>query len=407
MKILNSKFQIPNSGTGQIPYLNRRSCIAGQAALTAVLFFLFISLAIIFGFTSLAIKETRISRINFDAKKSYFLSEAGQEDAIYRIVNAKQISGSETIIIDGETVNTNTVNINNDQKEISSSANFQDSIRSIKTVLFSSTPAFEYGGQVGDGGLEMDQNSQINGDVYSNGSVEGESGSAINGDATSAGTISAPPIISGAKTENAPAIPMPIPDTTINQWKSNAQAGGTISAGDYSPPDGSSYTIGPGVIEGDMILDNNQTVILAGTVWVKGNIDIDNGSEMTLLSSYGQKSEVLITDGWIHIRNNGNFQGSGTTGSYLMMITTSACQGDGAGECTHHDAAVDLHNNAEGTIFYAPNGFVNLHNNVIVNQLTAWGIVLDNNAAINYEIELANIAISSDKWQIQSWQEIE
>lgn len=407
MKIINSKLQIPNSGAGQILYINRQSCIAGQAALTAVLFFLFISLAIIFGFTSLAIKETRISRINFDAKKSYFLSEAGQEDAIYRVVNAKQISTSETITIDGETVNTNIVNINNDQKEVSSSANFQGSIRSIKIALFSSSPAFEYAGQAGDGGLKMDENSQINGNIFSNGSIAGENGSTINGDATSASTISAPPTVSGAKTENAPAIPMPISDITINQWKSNAGTGGTISAGDYSPPDGSSSAIGPGVIEGDMILDNNQTVTLTGTVWVKGNIDIDNGSEIILPSSYGQKSEVLITDGWIHIRNNGNFQGSGTQGSYLMMLTTSACQGDGAGECTHHNAAVDLHNNAEGTIFYAPNGLVNLHNNVVVNQLTAWGIVLDNNAAINYETELANIAISSDKWKILSWQEIE
>ena len=91
-----------------------------------------------------------------------------------------------------------------------------------------------------------------------------------------------------------------------------------------------------------------------------------------------------------------------------MVLTTSACDGSSESGCTHHSAALDLHNNAEGAIFYAGSGLVNLHNNVNVTQLTAWKLALDNNAVVQYAIGLADFNFSSGPsggWDVRDWRE--
>lgn len=93
-----------------------------------------------------------------------------------------------------------------------------------------------------------------------------------------------------------------------------------------------------------------------------------------------------------------------------MMLTNSNCDGSSPTGCTHHDGAVDIHNNATGVIFYAPNGMVNLHNGVNVTEVTAYKLRLDNTAIITYESGLANANFSSGpgaSWQINDWKEVE
>ena len=201
---------------------------------------------------------------------------------------------------------------------------------------------------------------------------------------------------------------MPISSETIDAWKADATAGGIISVGDYAPPGSSTQIIGPGVIGGDLLLTNNQTIVIAGTVWVQGNIDIDNGTSISLASSYGADSGIIVTDGWIHAKNNGQFAGSGEVGSYIMLLSTNTCKGSSGSGCTHHTAAVDIHNNADGAIFYASEGLINLHNNVSITQINAWAIALDNNATLDYAIGLADMDFSSGPSggkSIENWRE--
>lgn len=185
------------------------------------------------------------------------------------------------------------------------------------------------------------------------------------------------------------AQPFPISTSTLQSWKDAAEAGGVIT-GDYAPPINSTTTLGPVKITGNLDLKNNQTFIVSGTIWVVGNIDIDNGSVIKLDPAYGALSGVVVTDGWIHIKNNSQFQGSGQAGSYLMMLTTLNCVGDPLTTCTHHNASIDLHNNANGVIFYTENGLIFVHQNVTVTELVARKIELDQNAVLIYEEGLAN-----------------
>lgn len=201
---------------------------------------------------------------------------------------------------------------------------------------------------------------------------------------------------------------MPISQANIDQWKIDAQAGGTIS-GNYNVADNAS--LGPKEITGDLLMaTNNTTLTVTGTIFVHGNLDMSNSSSIKCSSSYGANSCLIVADGWIHTDNNGTFAGSGTAGSFIMLLTTLACDGSFSAGCTHNNGAVDVHNNATGVIFYAQNGKINLHNGVNVTEVTAYKLTLDNNAAITYNQGLANAIFSSGPsggWNIKSWKEVE
>ena len=165
------------------------------------------------------------------------------------------------------------------------------------------------------------------------------------------------------------------------------------------------------MINGNLILTaNNVTLTLKGTVHVKGYIDISNGSAVQLDSAYGSLSGLILTDSWVHVQNNGTFSGSGQAGSYVMLLSLSTCRGVAGPSCTHHDAAIDLHNNASGAIFYASDGLIYLHNGVNATELTAYKMQLSQTAQITYEQGLANSQFSAGpgaSWKIQTWREIE
>jgi len=215
--------------------------------------------------------------------------------------------------------------------------------------------------------------------------------------------------VTGSETSpTSPIDPLsfPIDDTLINGWKNEAESGGTIN-GDYAPDTDSTNYLGPIKITGDFITDNNQIIIITGTIWVEGDILIDNGTTIKLDPGYGEMSGLLMSDGSIHIRNNGTFQGSGQAASYLVMLSTLPCVGISGVGCGHHNAAIDLHNNAEGTIFYARDGLIFVHNGVEVSELTARKIELEENAELIYDSGLADALFSGGPTGGQSflWEE--
>ena len=395
-------------------------------------------------------EQARIQN-NLRSSQAYVGAESGLEDALLRVSEGMNVpptyifsvAGTEAEVVVVEDISrTRTITVKGDRL---------NRIRNVEGVyaLSGTGSAFFFGAQIGEGGLEMDGNSTVIGNVYSNGSIKGDSGAEITGSAIVAGDeesnneiknviiggdAMAPSFddctiggdatfideiddcsVGGSIIEQEDPIPssnFPISQSQIDQWKADAVAGGIISSGNYSPPSYDTVIIGPGVIEGDLELDNNQTVILTGIVYVKGGIDIENGGSVVLSSSYGASSGVLLTDTWIHIKNNGEFRGSGTEGSYLMMMALGACEGGrgGGDDCTDHNGAVDLHNNVDGAIFYAPFGLMNLHNNVNIAQATAWKLKLSNNAILEYSIGLASALFTSGPtagWELTSWKEVE
>lgn len=259
----------------------------------------------------------------------------------------------------------------------------------------------------GDAYANTITNSKICGDAHYQ-TIDASSLSFLNNPSKLACSEPLTPGAAYPESSDPPLMNMPISDSNINQWKVDAAEGGVYS-GDLVISSDMSY--GPQKIEGNLIMtSNNKTLTINGVIYVTGYVDISNGSAIRCSPSYGLYSCVIVADKWVHISNNGVFQGSGEAGSFVMILTISNCDGTFAVNCTDHNAAIDLHNNAAGAIFNANDGLIYLHNGVQVSELNAKKIQLEQNAIIAYEQGLINANFSSGPgggWTVLSWKEIE
>ena len=200
--------------------------------------------------------------------------------------------------------------------------------------------------------------------------------------------------------------PLPISITQINNWKNEASCDNNpvcIYFGDYVLDLGGTESLGPMKITGNLTIRNISTLIMTGTLYVAGDIIVDNNGTLKLDALYSSTSGVVVSDGHIIAGNNSNFETSGTTGSYIMMLTTN-------NSLDMSDPAIDVSNNALGVVFYAANGLIKLNNNMQIREATGYKIHLNNNAVIDYEVGLQNTNFSSGPsggWQVTSWKEVE
>lgn len=318
------------------------------------------------------------------------------------------------------------IDVDSKTKQIESTGYYPNTINPkaqtiIKTQIEISTDAvhFHFGAQVGDGGLSMGNNAGVLGNVYSNGDIIGSGGNNITSDVWVAGTstiISNLEIGGDAHADiiedcdidgdayyntiinsdvngntyspypNPAPQDFPISSEQIEEWKTEAEAGGIIN-GDFQPDGGDTVELGPKKIIGNLILENNSTLILTGSLYVTGYIHILSGASIKLDGSYGDRSGFIIADGIIYMQNNGIIAGAGEN-SFVMI--TSLASGGG-----NYDSAVELKNNAEGAVLFAPNGLIFLHNGVHVTELIGYAIHLNNNAILEYDFGLVNTNFSS------------
>lgn len=438
MNMKNQRLDSPRLRSGQ----------AGQAMVIATLFFLIVSVTMIFGLVGPVLRQQKISSNLILSRQSYFLAEAGLEDVVYRLSTGQPVSGTEILNLSGSTatiVTSDTI----DGKQVVATAEVQSVVRKVETNLtLGDGAAFYYGVQSGQGGFVLG-NATVNGSVYSNGTIIGANGAKITGSAVSAessGLIDNIDVGQGGAGEawahtvkdsviagslycqvgqsndkpcdtaraDAPTIDFPITDAQIAEWKADAALEGAI--GSYNPSTDSS--LGPKKINGDMTLDDsNLDVTITGVIHVTGNIDLSNNQgSVRCASSFDSNSCMIIADGSIHIKNNITFVGSGQIGSFLLLASTLDCDGSQTQSptsgklCGHHNGAIDLHNNSTGSMIYAPHGKLYLHPGVNITGATAYQMEIENNAMVNYNQGLINAVFSSGPsggYEILNWKEIE
>lgn len=239
---------------------------------------------------------------------------------------------------------------------------------------------------IGDAKAHLVTNSDIQGSLYC------QSGSGNNKSCDTSQTDPTP-------------LPFPISQANIDVWKSEAESG-TIINGNVNLS-ASSSSIGPVKIIGDLNITNNYTLTLNGTVWVTGRINISNNVIIKLAPGYGSSSGSIISDGRISLSNNVSFQGSGQSGSYILLLTTSDCPISSS--CVGIPA-ISVGNNAGTVILNAQQGTIQFSNNSGAKEATANLISLSNNAVITYDTGLANINFSSGPsggFDILDWKEVE
>ncbi|MDO8482827.1 MAG: hypothetical protein Q7S86_03345 [bacterium] len=427
----DSYFMIPNS-------FHR-----GQAAITAVIFFLIIGLAVSMGVLNPVLRQVKQADDFTRTRASLYVSESVNEDALYRLKTGKQFVSPSTLSLNGYSATATSTAVA-DGLQIDSSGNAFGLLRNIQTHLTSgSGTSFHYGMQSGEGGMSLNNSATIVGNVFSNGPITGANSNIIKGTVVSAGpsgiisgvhatssayahTIQSADIdgdayyqsISGSSVAGTlypgsidqATSSLPIPDSTIAAWEAEAVAGGTHTSPCPYSIEGS-VTLGPKKINCDLSLSGDAVLTLTGPVWVVGNIDVSNQAEIRLASSLGSRSVALIADkpsaltsgSQITLSNTTEYYGSGDSNSFLLLVSQNK-----SAETGGSNPAITISNSAGGKLLlYAGHGLIQLSNSVTLKEVTAYKISVNNSAQVVYESGLANLLFSSgpaggyvfDKWR--------
>lgn len=246
--------------------------------------------------------------------------------------------------------------------------------------------------------LNLTNGSIVNGNVHAN-TITGNMTISRNAYYQTLGTSV---VVRGTKypdTVDSPPTVFPVSDANINDWKNQAEVAG-VTNGNITGENYCTKTLGPQKIAGNITLGNNCTITVKTPLWVTGNITVGNTTKFILDSSVGAASGVIIVDGTTILGNGSDLKGSGTAGSYLMLLSTyDSSQNGEPGQCSEGSesgqAAVDAGNSAISGILYAPKGIVNLTNGASFKEITAWLIALGNSATLTYDTGLASTFFSS------------
>lgn len=407
---------------------------SGAAMLISVVFFLFISLAIISGLVSPAVREFKIASDFIKSRQSFFLSESAIEDAYFRLKTNLALGSSDTLTLGDNSATAVITDSGYNEKTISSLGDVNSLHRKNEVVLNTGDGvSFSYGIQAGMGGFTIG-NATVNGNVYSNGTIVGENGATVTGSAFSAGpsglidnvdigqtgagdarahVVTNSTVVGNLYCQSGTgnnkscntsqpdpsAVSMPITEAMFDKWKADAELGGTIE-GDLtiSAP----TSLGPKKINGNLAI--NGDINITGTIYVVGNITTNNGAIVSLDSSYGPTGGIIITDGRVVLSNNVQFFGSGSEGTYVLLASTSSCPSGCSGA-----NAIDILNNVGAILVSAQNGTVHLNNNVELNEVVGNRIIIDNSAEVTYLSGLASTLFTSGPsggWNIESWKEV-
>lgn len=168
------------------------------AVIIIALVFLSVMLAMssaLVGYTSVQLMGERKS---YAEVKAFTIAEAGIDKAIYEINADPSYQGEmNTILGDGQ-LDIEIATIGTDSKQVTATGYYPDSgnPQATKTVrvtlsINSSRVSFNFGVQVGAGGLSMSNNSAVVGNMYSNGNISGTG--QIQGDAVVASGVNTVP----------------------------------------------------------------------------------------------------------------------------------------------------------------------------------------------------------------------
>lgn len=196
--------------------------------------------------------------------------------------------------------------------------------------------------------------------------------------------------------------PYPITDTDINNWKNDAASGGVMS-GDQTIS--GTVEIGPKKISGNLTLSGNAHLIINGPLWVTGNIIFTNpGIQISVNSSFGPASSIVMADGKIDINNNAVIAGSGNPTSYLLILSTN-------NSLNPASPAINAANNSTAVVYYAKNGMVRIYNGSHLNGTTGYYLTLEEGSTVTYDVNLKYFTIpSSGNQEVgaapDSWEEL-
>lgn len=365
------------------------------------------------GSSLVAYSARNIFSVKYSHQKSLALqaAEAGAEKAIWTLNAGNDISflsgevaqgmASEYEVNITQSLNRRTIT----SIGYSPSKENYKSRRKIKVFLNAGSGtqglAFNYAVQVGDFGLTMNNNSMINGSVYSNGDITGSNNSKITGDAFAYGSISSPfPEIIKSKNPNT-GVKMPLPQVDFETWKYLANINDNAHQGDLTIS--GTQNLGPRKIIGNLTIGIDSTLNLKGPLHVTGNLTFRNNSVLRLDNSFGDDGTVVVVSGKIIMEQNASVIKQGEN-SFILLASEYSHASDPAITITNN---ADAGSNTAGGVYYALGGIIRISNNARPASLVGKGLHLNNDAVIHYDSGLASTIFSSGPgggWRVAGWQ---
>ena len=389
--------------------------------------------------TAITLSNYRYQHRAYLAAKATNIAEAGADYAIWKLNQPGNTYTGETGTSFGGGTYDVMVTNSSGTKTVTVTARVNSGVlpvtRKVRVTL-SGTPtdqaSFFYGVQVGAGGLRMSNSSKIIGNVYANGNATATNTASVVGDlwvAGSSGTISGFDVnkssagatdgnahahsITGSNIErdafyqslssttvggtkhpgstDPPPTSFAISNDQIEGWKADATSGGTQS--ELSLYTGTT-SIGPKKINGSINLSNSAVLRLTGPVYATGGINLANSAIIEIDPSFGESGVVIIADGGINVSNSAILRGSGNPKSHLLAISTGS-------------GGINLSNDTKTDLFFAPDSWINISNNVRLVEMTGYGLNITNAATIQYDQGLASTSFSSGpggRWTVTAWQ---
>ena len=368
----------------------------GQVLVIALIFLMVILITSLSLFSLISF-YSRSAQTGLAKEQAFQLAEAGIEKAVWAL-NTEPYSGDGPITLGFGEFNVKLTTIDLSTIEVESTGFVPTALAPIaqkkikvRVSLGTETIAFHYAAQIGEGGVEMQSNAEIFGNVYSNGDITGAANTIIDGDAKAVGTISTPyPQVTGTK-ETGVAV-QPLPDIKVQSWKDKANQNNNPIIGDLTISN--SQDLGPRKIEGNLTISGNNTKLtVKGPIHVTGNFIMNSNTELALDPSFGSSGTVIVVDGTITI--NSNVKIWPTTASpkgYILLVSTA-----------DSSSAIDLNSDISGGLFYSNPGTTVLEANVDVVAITAYKLLLKSNATLKYDLGLASAKFTSGTgggWQI-------
>lgn len=406
--------------------MKHNSSQGGYVLILLAILFAALGLVLVLGGSSPVLSHYASMQGYAYSQQALMASNSGITEALYRLKKGMLLPGVATVSLNTGSSTITTV-ATPTGKKITVSGTQKSYLRNFQMDLaYGEGVSFHYGIQSGQGGFELENSSSVTGNVYSNGTVVG-SGNYIYGDVVSAGgsglisgihatgtayahTINNSTIDKDAYYQSSsgttvlgtrypgasdqPNEPMPISDAEIAGWENWAQSTATAvcTSGTYTVDH--STTIGPLKVPCDMVIKGNGIVVeINGPVWIVGNLSTQNGPIIKMSPGLGSNNVAIIADnpsarsseGIVDIGQSTQFQGSGSSGSYVFTIS-----GNTAGELGIDTDAINIGQSAGALVAYANHGKITLGQSVNVKSVTAYKIELKNTANVRYDSGLAS-----------------
>jgi len=198
--------------------------------------------------------------------------------------------------------------------------------------------------------------------------------------------------------------PYPISDANIGDWEEQATAGGSTSTVTLAGV--AVRSLGPIKINGNLNVGASAKLVITGPIYVTGNVAIDGSSKVAVDPSLGASSAVIVADGSINVGASGGVTGSGSTGSYVILVSNKSCTT--TSNCISNPS-IYVSGAAGAVILNALYGGVTLSGSAGVKAIVSKLLYMDGATTVTYESGLADINFTSGpsgSWVKQSWKEV-